>query len=199
MSQPSSVQAVSGGSSSLATLDILSPSSTDTFEIGCEICVTARVSFPEKSSARFQSPSTNAYSFPRYLRVEMADASSWMISAGRRYKHVGNALLDDERESKATYSLRFSTGELQSGRYLIRCLLPKDYWESKDGEKSGDAEEKEMLMKKKEIQKALLLASKKEIQVQLAPTLEFVRSGAHDVTFRWNANRFLECIQRVKL
>ena len=188
MSQPSSVQAVSGGSSSLATLDILSPSSTDTFEIGCEICVTARVSFPEKSSARFQSPSTNAYLFPRYLRVEMADASSWMISAGRRYKHVGNALLDDERESKATYSLRFSTGELQSGRYLIRCLLPKDYWESKDGEKSGDAEEKEMLMKKKEIQKALLLASKKEIQVQLAPTLEFVRSGAHDVTFRWNAN-----------
>ena len=50
MSQPSSVQAVSGGSSSLATLTS-SPSSTDTFEIGCEICVTARVSFLEKSSA----------------------------------------------------------------------------------------------------------------------------------------------------
>ena len=56
-----------------------------------------------------------------------------------------------------------------------------------------------MLMKKKEIQKALLLASKKEIQVQLAPTLEFVRSGAHDVTFRWNLLAHYRIRERVKL
>ena len=173
----------------LASLDILSPSSTDTFEIGCEICVTARVSFPTEKKR--PTTASKLYNFPRYLRVEMADASSWIISAGRRYKHVGNAMLDDERESKATFSLRFSTGELQPGTYLIRCLLPKDYFETKEvapgGEKYTDANEKEMIKKKKEIQRALLLASKKELQIHIAPTLEFVRSGAHDVKFRWNA------------
>ena len=43
------------------------------------------------------------------------------------------------------------------------------------------------MKKKKEVQKALLVASKKEVQVHIAPTLEYVRSGAHDVKFRWNA------------
>ena len=43
------------------------------------------------------------------------------------------------------------------------------------------------MKKKKEVHKALLVASKKEVQVHIAPTLEYVRSGAHDVKFRWNA------------
>lgn len=106
-------------------------------------------------------------------------------AVGRRYKHVGNASLDDERESKATFSLRFNTQELSSGTYSIRCLLPKDYFEtstsSKETSSADQTEDRDAMKKKKEVHKALLVASKKEVQVHIAPTLEYVRSGAHDV------------------
>ncbi|CAL6371056.1 unnamed protein product [Bathycoccus prasinos] len=175
----------------LATLDILSPSSTDTFEIGCEICVTARVSFPRPTRSSVTNTYRREVLFPRYLRVEMAydsssssssSSSSWMMplsaAVGRRYKHVGNASLDDERESKATFSLRFNTQELSSGTYSIRCLLPKDYFETstssmKETSSADQTEDRDAMKKKKEVHKALLVASKKEVQVHIAPTLEY--------------------------
>jgi hypothetical protein len=89
-------------------------------------------------------------------------------AVGRRYKHVGNASLDDERESKATFSLRFNTQELSSGTYSIRCLLPKDYFEtstsSKETSSADQTEDRDAMKKKKEVHKALLVASKKEVQ-----------------------------------
>ena len=77
-------------------------------------------------------------------------------AVGRRYKHVGNASLDDERESKATFSLRFNTQELSSGTYSIRCLLPKDYFETstssmKETSSADQTEDRDAMKKKKEV------------------------------------------------
>lgn len=57
----------------------------------------------------------------------------------------------------------------------------------KETSSADQTEDRDAMKKKKEVHKALLVASKKEVQVHIAPTLEYVRSGAHDVKFRWNA------------
>ena len=48
----------------------------------------------------------------------------------------------------------------------------------KETSSADQTEDRDAMKKKKEVHKALLVASKKEVQVHIAPTLEYVRSGA---------------------
>jgi hypothetical protein len=197
----------------------------DVFEIGHEIEVSATVSFPTRSRKTAGNKQSRARhnkqisfsEFPAHLRCEIADAQHW--SATRRYKFSGELLPEPTRAEPAgaflepeelererrIYSLRVSTSEFAPGSYLLRCTLPKDYFQqtsamtalnerlrreqTNDDDDDDDDDEvaAEDQKKRKEAHRQLLIASKKEVTVQIAPTLEFVRAGAHDVCFRWNA------------